>query len=271
VVLVLQLLTGCAYIGSGESPEASIDQPSASPNDTPIPTFSLEPTESPEATATVMATTPTAPPSAEPTPLPSPSFVEGMAASDQFWNTFYETCFFGAFRIPSSLDEVVRHANVVMRGEIVDMHEAQVGHFTVVNASVAPAEVLKGEPVVRGNGTVKIQIGYDAQNVDQLRSQIPDHDQLWFLQPTEDGAGYYPDGYLQLSVLRNIDGTVRVIWPDAIARAYSPHHYPVPLEGTNFEDLLVRVREIVSNRSSGTSLALKTQPSRTELQGLFAC
>jgi hypothetical protein len=218
-------------------PTAEIHRPTDDPTDQPSPT--------PIATAIATRT----PRPTDSPPPPPPAFVEGREASDLFWENFYAECFFGAFRIPKSLKEMAAQSNLVISGTIVDLYTypRNGSGYQGVVAIVAIGEVIKGEPVIRRTGDpdvvhVIIGNGYD---MDHLRSSLPGHDNLWFLTQNGDAATYYSADYLQLSVLREIDGSVRVIRPNWIRRLYDADHYPVPLEGTNFAELVERVREIV--------------------------
>jgi hypothetical protein len=256
-VLALQLLSGCADVGAGASPEVT---PVATAHASP----SLEPSPSP---------TPTEEPTVEPTPAISPSpspwsepsFTAGREASDLFWNNWYETCWFGADPVSSSLEEMVGLSDVVLRGPILDLHEGG----TVTYAIVDPVDVLKGDPLLRQDGTVFVALGRAHVDLDELRSQLPAHDNLWFLKRDGITDRYYSTDYLQISVLRDIDGEVRVIWPSAIADAFSRRHYPLPLEGTSFEDIIQRVRDLVVGASREASLSFVARLSGPS--ALFAC
>jgi len=162
-------------------------------------------------------------------------------------------------------------SDVVIRGRVLDVRDAEYsGLYPVLEMTVEPTEILKGEPLLTGDGEVVIAFAPDAE-AGQLRAVLPDHENLWFLSLDEDYQTYYTSDYDQISILRNVDGKVRVIRPDFIARAYSRDHYPVPLEGTSFDELMDRVRELTSTSSRDVALAI-TQPGvRTEPSALFAC
>jgi len=108
-------------------------------------------------------------------------------------------------------------------------------------------------------------------DIGTVRTQLPDHESLFFLELYKPERSYYTADYDQISILRNVDGKVRVIAPAAIAKAYSRQHYPVPLEGTSFEDLMHQVRQVTSTSSKETGLAIAQGPFLREPQPLFAC
>jgi hypothetical protein len=182
--------------------------------------------------------------------------VDGLRASNLFWDNFYETCWFGAFPIVSSLREITAQSDLVVRGTIVDLYGVlrNDAGFETAYAKVLMGEVLKGSPVTRKPGEdnvihVIVGSGYE---LERLRSSLPAHDHLWFLKQDGSAATYFTTDYEQMSLLREIDGFVRVLSPDYTKRVYSARHYPVPLEGTDFEELVERVREIV-NTPQGSS------------------
>jgi hypothetical protein len=184
--------------------------------------------------------------------------VEGRAASDRFWSNFYDTCFFGAFEISSSLSEITSESDLVVRGTIPDLSVIhREGFFSVEHVTLQVSEVLKGTGQADPGDILEIRVrgGY---GVDDLRAMIPAHDHLWFLEDSEDFPGsYYSTDYEQVSVLRGIDGVVQVIMPNAIANAFSRDQYPIPLDGTSFEELLQRVRDLVTSEgSTRTSLSM---------------
>ncbi|MEP7158406.1 MAG: hypothetical protein ABI797_03190 [Chloroflexota bacterium] len=196
----------------------------------------------------------------------------GREASDQFWNMTYNYCFFGGFMFPSSLAEMLGASEVVMRGPIVDIYvvweegaSPSSEDIPRSHLAVKPIEILAGSPELDPDGNVRVTFGR-TDDVDVLRSRLPGHDNLWFLKGTH---VYYFAEYPQLSLLRDIGGKVRVIRPHAIARAFSERHYPVPLEGTPFEDLMERVRKLTSEGGRQLSLASSTDGGKPNV--LFAC
>jgi hypothetical protein len=248
--------------------------------DQPSPTIAPptpEPTVSPEA-------------SIEPTPLPPPAFTTGLEASDQFWEPLYNTCWFGAFGSPS-MAQLTRNSDLVIVGRIVDlfigeMYELEPGvRWPLSYLRVAITEIIKGKPASRDVGSVEIQMhSISPEDVDVLRERLPGGDHLWFLK-LEDPAerdpanqspiapyAYYLSTKPQVSVLRNVDGRVEVIRPDAIAQALGREHFPVPLDGTDFDELVRRVRELAGTESAGPGVrTVQARPRDADAHTRFAC
>ena len=206
ILLTLQLLAGCASADLSPSPTTTTNSTaSLAPSLTPSPTHGPTVTPRPIVTRS---------------PSPAPSFLAGRDGSDQFWNVIYNYCFFGAFRIPSSLAEMVDASEVVMRGPIVDIRvvweeDASPSSDDIPRSHLAvkPLEILAGSPELDADGNVRVTFGR-TDDVSELRSRLPGHDNLWFLKGKN---VYYFADYAQLSLLRNIGGKVRVIRPRAIA------------------------------------------------------
>lgn len=158
-----------------------------------------------------------------------------------------------------------------MRGRITDLYVRFESDWQPAFAKVSIIDVLKGEPVSRETGTVEVQIGFGS-DLEELRSSLPAHDHLWFLihedsansdparQSEIAGYTYYPTDYPQVSVLRDIGGVVEVIMPEAIANAYSRRHFPVPLDGTSFEDLVDQVRQLAEGPSAAVHAYARWSP-----------
>jgi hypothetical protein len=98
-------------------PTVTPDHPVATPTQTAklIPSFEITPT--PDTSPRVVKT-----PTPDPTASPPPGFVDGLEASNLFWDNFFETCWFGAFDIVSSLREITASSDLVVRGTLVDLH-----------------------------------------------------------------------------------------------------------------------------------------------------
>ncbi len=285
-VVVVVVVGACSYIGANHSTSPDVPSPapsvatsagqSSAPWET-APTVSIAPSSDPTPTTShaTPAATPNDPtlqptPCCESSPLPSPSQAVGLAASDEFWQHGYDTCFFGVFDTVSSLADITRQSDIVIRGTIVDLYSRTRGASQGSFVKVSITEVLKGEPVSREAGTVEVDIGFQS-DLEELRSSVPGHDHLWFLvhegtvdpdkQSAIDGFTYYTTDYTQMSVLREIGGLVRVILPEAIANAFSPRHYPVPLDGTSFEDLVDQVRQLAERPSAALHAFSRWSPS----------
>ena len=247
-------------MGAGETPDPSVEA-SAIAEVTATPDQSLDPTVDPPSAAPTgeqtqsplapaeqtplptPATTPeaTPQPTQQTTPLPSVSFVGGREASDQFWNWFYQTCFFGAFDLPS-LREIYDDSTIVIRGPIAEVRQFGTDSW-LIELSVLPTEVLKGEPIIREDGTVAVQISIEG-DPSRLPRAIPSHENLWFLYKDEVRSVYYDTDYAQTSIVRDIDGLVRVIQWRRVATAYSENDFPARFEGTDFEALVQKVRDL---------------------------
>jgi hypothetical protein len=263
------LVLGCAFAGqplASVSPSPDVPAQPTLTTDQPVATLPPAPPASGAPTADAPTQPPelipsfdvTPPPDTTPThrpatsPTPPLRHVDGLEASNLFWDNFYNTCFFGAFDIASSVKDITAHSDLVVRGTIVDLYGVEVGGsdppFHETYAMVSIAETIKGTPVPRKPGDpnvihVFIGFGYD---MERLRQSLPAHEHLFFLSRDGDAATYFVNDYAQISVLRNINGRVRVIKPGWIKGAFDARQYPVPLEGTSFDELVERVREIVS-------------------------
>jgi hypothetical protein len=285
--LVVAILGGCSYLGADATPSSEVQSPaqsvatSASPDSTSseaTATVSIGPSSDPTPTAslaTPAATDPATPPPTPccmTTPSPSPSFAAGLAASDRFWKHWFEECFFGAFHIASSLEEITSQSDLVIRGKITDLYSRVLGGiWHVAYVKVLVTEVLKGEPASAEAGTVEVQVGFASSDLDDLRSSLPAHDQLWFLTQDEGRDTYNTTDYPQVSVLRDIGGIVRVIQPEWIAGAYSRRHFPVPLDGTSFEELVAQVRRLVERPPAAMHTYLRRPGGEPEPNRFAAC
>lgn len=108
-----------------------------------------------------------------------------------------------------------------------------------------------------------------AEYLDELRANLPQHDNVWFLlhdetvrprtPPNESEIApfaYFPLNDLQ-GVLRNINGKVRVIKPEWNREIpqMGPGHFPLALQNTSFEGLVQRVRQIGKTAPDTTPVA----------------
>lgn len=57
-------------------------------------------------------------------------------------------------------------------------------------------------------------------------------------------------------VLRNINGAVRVIGTQELIDVYGPDHFPLPLEGTDFELVVDQVRLLAQTLPETTPLVV---------------
>jgi len=272
------------------------ESPGLAPLETP-PNVSTGPSADP--TPTTSATTPAVlheptlqpTPSFDSSPLPSPSFAAGLAASDRFWDRWVETeCWFGIDPLPSSVAELVRDADLVVRGPIVDLYvgeywrgDAYEPSHGLAYAKVATEEVFKGDPVSREAGFVEVQMGYAPNDLDELRAKLPAHDHLWFLgyedpdsrgefnQSEMVGFAYYAAQDVE-TVFREIGGVVEVLAPARIREVYGKDEFLLTLDGTDFEGFVQRVREesSQSGRAMSSFARISIEP-RDALNRYAAC
>jgi hypothetical protein len=270
-LVAIHLVVGCAS-SSIVAVDTTPSQPTSEASWMPTPAPTMLPTEVPEPTRQIVNSPRPA------SSLPPPEFVDGLEASNAFWEQFYDTCWFGAFpdEVSSSLAEITRDSDLVVRGRIVDIVPRGTNGFAVV----AITELLKGEPLSREPGTVEIRMSR-GPDVDLLRSKIPAHDVIWFalhestLDPDRASAPtsyrYYATDYPQMSILRDINGKVQVIMPNAIESALGRDHYPVPLDGTRFEALVERVRDMADSATGTQVLARVSGPPPAPDNRFDAC
>jgi hypothetical protein len=291
------IAVGCSYVGP-IAPASSVIESAApslvslgSPNPTPsrpAPAATSEPTPSPSPT---MPAVPPPDPTPQPTPCcvtpsPPPSQVPGLAASDLFWNRWVDSCFFGVYPLPSSLAEIVRDADLIVRGSIADLYVGEHWRggpdepsYPLAYVRVEIDEILKGAPVSRESGSVEVQLGDSPEDLNQLRKRLPTHDHLWFL--TYEGIegrsewnqseiapyAYYAPTEVA-TVFRDVGGVVRVLRPDWIAESYGSDQFPLALDGSDFDKLIDRVHQLVHGSSRALqgyarwSLSYERDPNR---------
>lgn len=200
-----------------------------------------------------------------PADLPTPVPGESLAESDDFWDHWAVFPHFKPPFLATSVAENVEFAHLVIRGHIVDVYIGEEIEYSdpdlppsqaVAYVTVAIGEVLKGAPVSRTPGYVEVQLGYSPPELDGIRANLPQHDALWFLmheetirpRPPEHDSEIAPFAYFGSNdlqgVIRNVDGDVRVIKPNWIKRVFGKDFFPLPLEGTSFDDLVDQVRGI---------------------------
>ena len=92
--------------------------------------------------------------------------------------------------------------------------------------------------------------------IDQHRTRLPQHDNIWFLlrdldlSPRDPGHdteisefAYLPTNDLQ-GVFRDLDGKVKLVRPSWTNQTMGVGHFPVPLQDTSFHDLVRQLREM---------------------------
>jgi hypothetical protein len=273
-MLLVVAVVGCAFIGRAASPDPSTSSPDATADPTALvatdgPTvISIQtPLPSPDPTPT-----PTESPVATPSPTPRGTDDGALETSNRYWSYWFESCFFGApGHVVQSLREIVETSDIVLVGRITDSKQRRVGNWDMTVVSVAINELLKGSPVTTRAGSVQVGTIFESPSGTNPH-EIPDHANLWFLSlDDDDPAIYFMTDYDQLSLLRNIDGVVRVIHPRLITRAYSAQQFPVPLEGTSFDALIERVREVVGNEAGAGSGGASKSRIASISDASFAC
>jgi hypothetical protein len=232
--------------GAGGTPPGTVV---AADSPTPSPTPTPEPSPSPA-------------PSVEPSPSPEPSD-DALARSDSFWDEWMqEPPPLGLPFDSDSLSQNARRADLVVRGPITDLYIGEYwaresgDPWPLAYITVRVDEVFKGEPASRTPGYVEVQVGVAGPDIEEIRARLPGHDNVWFLMydwPRRDTPAqrspeiarftYVLKGLYQ-GVLRDIRGEVTMLEAASYAQAYGSDKFPLPLEGTSFEDLVQQVRDV---------------------------
>ena len=219
----------------------------------------------------------------------------GLEASDYFWQYWGGACYYGGMKLPRSLAAAYREADVVITGQLVDFYvstyrvvgdnptDPEVPPSPLVFGRIEVVEVLKGDPSSRDPGYVEVEMGGPMETFEGLRQKIPSHDYVWFLSldmgaypgayPEPDGDGYIyytPDAGMP-SIIRGIDGKVQVLYPDTIERNFGADQYPLPLDGTSFNEFVDRVRNLGDDSAMSASSAGAVSPRPAEPIAVFAC
>jgi hypothetical protein len=204
-------------------------------------------------------------------PAPTPSSPAPTSASDalthssRYFARWLNGIHYGLHYEPESLAEQFEIADLVVRGPIADLYigEYWLSHpeeqpYPLAYIRIDVQEVLKGEPVSRTGGDVEVQVGSAGSDLETIRAALPTHDNLWFLMGPSgyEGRDWPPQSESEIApyafvttndyqgILRNIDGTVQVVAPGALNALYGPDYFPSALDGTSFQSLLEKVREI---------------------------
>jgi len=194
--------------------------------------------------------------------------LDGLAASNVFWANFTEPIR-GEFSFDAkSLAQATEQADIIVRGT---MSELYVGELWTIDdfsyplhyVKVRVSELLKGELHAREDGYVEVQMGtVDEERFDALRTSVPQHDGLWFLMYEPDWAGrgdspmasaeIAPYAYFLTNeyqgMLRDIDGSVRLVQPDDLERVFGSDYFPLDLEGASFAEVVEETRELLANQ-----------------------
>ncbi|CAN5769617.1 hypothetical protein BH24CHL5_BH24CHL5_04590 [soil metagenome] len=207
----------------------------------------------------------------------TPAVDEALAASDGFWNRWVDPPRLFQFEA-ESLADVTRQADLIIRGRVTDLY---IGEYwrgrpeekpsPVVYVRVQISDVLQGEPVSRTPGYVEIQLGSPAgpEEVEDYRARVPAEDSLWFLMygPNFKERTLEPQRSSELAkfvyirfnhyqgMLRDIDGLIRVVRPDFVALYGGDKFFPLPLDGTDFEEVVDQVRDLVRSTPEASATA----------------
>jgi hypothetical protein len=209
------------------------------------------------------------PSSSIPTDSPTPAVPASEServVSDAFWNPISEA------QPPvmrdwmfDSVEQLAGFADLVVLGRVTDVFIGEEWVFVegepgqpFLYARIAIDEVLKGHPVTRQPGYVEFQLtilGLD--DGPPGPGTVPEGQALFFLsheatyretrglspRTTEIAPYAYFDAAPE-AVMRDLDGSVRLIEPGQMAEVYGEDYYPLLLEGTSFDQLLLRIRDL---------------------------
>jgi hypothetical protein len=198
---------------------------------------------------------------------------ETLAESDAFWEHWADIPHPEPVRNATSLEEDFGYVDLVVRGHVTDLY---IGEYwlmgegeprvPLVYAQVALSEVFKGNPVSRIPGYVEVGLG-SLDTVDELRANLPQHDNIWFLIHTpnirpRDAANeseIAPFEYIptndQQGVFRGIAGKVKVIKPEFTEQTLGADHFPLPLQNMSFDELVAQIRSLAQTLPEVTPLA----------------
>ena len=196
-------------------------------------------------------------------------------------------CFFGDLRLPKSLADVYRTADLVVQGPLVDIY---VDNYRVAGVELLSSwsrplafgkirldEAIKGGPNSLVPGFLEVELGGPPLDLYQLRQSIPAHDYLWFLslevgaypesqgEPDGNGYVYYVPRQGMPTIYGGIAGRVEVLDFETMEQYYGAKHYPLPL-GTSFDDFVQRVRDMADQSAlsagSGGVVTRSFEPQR---------
>lgn len=214
----------------------------------------------PSATPVLLPTPPISP-SAGIT-LPSINALTARERSDVFWTPL---SFGGDAPQWPTLREVVEASDLVVRGRVTDVRLGRktggAGALQFVLTTVKLVEVLKGTPETQRQDTIVVEWPLsDGTDVQELESQMPDHETTFFLynQGSIARRAMHPEDvdeyryqYTVVSAdqgaLRDIAGVAHAIRPPD-----DPSWFPGTFEGQPYERLLERTR-IVAAELKGPS------------------
>lgn len=246
--IVSFVVVGCRMGGgaTGSEPPSQSLAATIPPLATAPATLAASPSPSPDTS-----------PNTDPTPTATRSDLSGIERSDVFWQPL--TAGHGHAPEWQTLAEVVDVADLVVRGHVEavrlgrNVPPAPGLQFALVTVRVT--EVFKGIPETRTEGVIEVEYGFYPVDLELLQANIPDGDGLLFLfnMGLEAQRALHPEDfeeyryqYMGVNVpqgtIRNIDGLARPIYLE------SSNRFPGTIAGTDFDQLVERVRDSTSRR-----------------------
>lgn len=258
VVIALALIACSRPLASvGPSPTAAPSKSLPTSSATSQPTFSPDPSTS-ESLGPSQTPEPTL---ASETSGASSSAPDELERSDAFWGPYAGVGLNWVWEF-GSLSDMVNEVDLVIRGRVVGastkslpLNGQPLDHAVV---HVAVDEILKGDPQMFEPGTVRILIGAAEQAWPPEQDVLPMGESLFFLKNDavewERRGGTPPDpdfsqsAYIRPSdqaILRDIGGQVSVIGASRMVDEFGADRFPLPLDGTSYNELLSLVRTLV--------------------------
>jgi hypothetical protein len=260
-VAVALVVAGCTAAGTDDG--AGNAATSAEVSHSPVAGQSVAPaTTSPGSTEAPPASGQAA---ARPTPVPTP--VETASPTPRLSAKERSDLFFHGIglerfephphsRYYDSLGEITSTRDVVLiaLGRFVDIRfesycfdDLEVGCYPQATMTVAIGEVFRGVPVSSVGGQVEVSgdlLERDA-DLDALALLLPEHETLLFLGAVNrEPARYYPVNFQ--GILRDLGGRVGTIDPGESPHPAEYGSFPTELEGRPFDEILDRVRRLVT-------------------------
>ena len=205
------------------------------------------------------------PPCCSPPVAPSvtPYDARLLEESDRFWDRWRVPIHMYLPHDATSMVDNVRNADLVVRGRIQDLYIGEYWRgdrgeepYPLAYIRIGIDEVLKGEPASRTPGVVEVQLGVAAEDLEQIRARLPDHDNLWFLKGPVgyEGRDLRPQSESEIApfayvmtnayqgVLREINGNVEAVGSEELVEMLGADHFPMLLDGTRFDVMMAAAR-----------------------------
>ena len=258
VTLFLAGCTAAATDGAANAEPSA--QVSHSPAARSVPPASIIPT--PGSTETPPASgDATAPPSRVPTPVVTASPSARLSAKERS-DLFFHGIGLERFephlhsRYYDSLREITftRDVDVIALGRFIDIRygsycfdDPELGCYPRATMTFAIREIFRGVAVSSIDGQVEVSgrfIEHEA-DLDALALLVPEHEILLFLGAVKrEPSLHYPVNFQ--GILRDLSGRVRTIDPGESPHPTEFGSYPTELEGRPFDEVLDRVRLLVT-------------------------